>query len=99
MASKALRVVSEDERPAKPMTLLEAVETGDPLEIAKANRRIIAEGLMTAGDTTRPQYSIQLAKLTEQIEAMEAARRLADPDRVSPSTAKSERRGWDASAI
>lgn len=99
MAGKALRVVSEGEQAQRPLTLLEAVELGDPLEIAKANRRIIAEGLTTAGDTTRPQYSIQLAKLTEQIEAMEAARRLADDERESAATAKSERRGWDQSAI
>ena len=48
-------------------SLLEAVESGDVLAILKAQRRIIAEGLTSAQDNTRPQYSNELTKLNKLI--------------------------------
>lgn len=73
----SLRAVAPNEvaEPVVPLTLMEAVESGDSLEILKAQRRIIAEGLTSAGDNTRPQYSNELTKLSTAIAAEEARRR------------------------
>ena len=70
---KGLRVVSEGEK-VTPPTLLEAVESGDVLAIMKAQRRIMAESLVSAQENTRPQFSQQLSKLNEQIREEESRR-------------------------
>lgn len=75
-----LRVVSEDEAPPKPMTLLEAVEANDILAIMKAQRRIIAESLESASDNTRPQYSGELSKLNKLISEEESRRSVDSAD-------------------
>lgn len=80
-----LRGVAPDEvpeAPVEPMSLTEAVESGDQLEILRAQRRIIAEGLMSAGDNTRPQYSNELTKLSRAI-AEEEGRRAAASNEAS----------------
>ena len=74
MASK-LRTVKADERRAVPPSLLEAVESGDVLEMLLAQRRLMAEKLVTAAENTRPQYNNELNKLHRLI-ADEQARRL-----------------------
>lgn len=96
---KPLRAVADGERIAKPETLLEAIESGDVLAILKAQRRIIAQSLMTAAENTRPQFSNELTKLTDKITAEEAARRRASSERESSATAERTRNGWDQSAI
>ena len=90
--SKALRVVSEDEK-AVPPTLLEAVEAGDILAIMKAQRRIIAESLATAAENTRPQFSNELNKLNALIREEESRRAVeaADESVVAPM----EPTAWD----
>ncbi len=93
MATKNLRVVDPDEKPAPPPTLAEAVESGDVLAIMKAQRRIIAEGLMTASDNTRPQYSGELSKLNALIAAEEDRRRVDAADSSVVSDAADE--VWD----
>lgn len=75
----SLRAVKPDEREIPP-TLLEAVEAGDILAIMKAQRRIIAESLLTAPDNTRPQFSNELNKLNALIDAEETARAIGDGD-------------------
>lgn len=81
MSSKTLRVVPPDEEPTKrPLSLLEAVESGDILAIMKAQRRIIAESLTAAGDNTRPQYSNELNKLNKLIAEEELKRSVEDAD-------------------
>lgn len=81
MATRKLRAVAPDEqaKPAEPPTLLEAVESGDVLEIMLAQRRIIAESLTKAAENTRPQYSNELNKLNALIRE-EESRRSADTD-------------------
>ena len=91
-----LRGVAPDEVPEErkePMTLLEAVESGDRLEILKAQRRIIAEGMTEAGDNTRPQYSNELTELSNAI-AEEESRRSAESDEASV-VAELEVEQWD----
>lgn len=83
MARKSsLRAVASDEvaEPQSPMSLMEAVESGDALAILKAQRRIIAEGLTEAGDNTRPQYSNELTKLSAAIAAEEDRRAVESAD-------------------
>jgi predicted nucleotidyltransferase component of viral defense system len=80
MARKALRVVSENDAPAEPLSLLEAVEAGDILAIMKAQRRIIAESLTTAADNTRPQFSNELNKLNALIREEESRRSVESED-------------------
>lgn len=95
MASrKPLRVVSEEEQVPAPMTLMEAVEAGDHLAIMKAQRRIIAESLLSAADNTRPQFSNELNKLNALIREEESRRATesADESVVAPL----EVEAWDA---
>jgi hypothetical protein len=93
MARKTLRVVSDEERPEQPQSLLEAVESGDVLAIMKAQRRIIAESLTKASENTRPQYSNELNKLNKLIAEEESRRAVksADASVVAPL----EVEAWD----
>lgn len=85
-SSKPLRAVGDDERAGEPPTLIEAVESGDILAIMKAQRRIIANSLVTAADNTRPQYSNELNKLNKLIAEEESRRSVeaADESLVAP---------------
>ena len=69
-------------------SLLEAVESGDVLSILKAQRRIIAEGLVSAQDNTRPQYSNELNKLNKLI--AEEEQRVAAIEVAEEASAASE---------
>lgn len=96
MAAKKLRVALPDEKPPapeKPLTLLEAVEAGDHLQIMLAQRRIIAESLTTAPDNTRPQFSNELNKLNALIREEEARRSVEEQD--SSVVAPLEAQAWD----
>lgn len=99
--SPGLRAVGPEEKapePAKPMALLEAVESGNVLEMLKAQRRLVAESLVAAAENTKPQYNNELNKLHKLIAEEEA--------RVSAAAAEEEqKRGhvadepFDASAV
>ena len=93
MTVKKLRVVDPNEPAPTPPTLTEAVESGDVLAIMKAQRRIIADGLMSAGDNTRPQYSGELSKLNALIAAEEDRRQVDAADGSVVSDAGDE--AWD----
>lgn len=95
MATKKLRAVTADDVPAGPQGLMDAVESGDVLLIAMAQRRIIAEALLTAGDNTRPQYSNELNKLNKLIAEEQARRAVADSE--SSVVAELESESWNAS--
>ncbi|AHH22094.1 hypothetical protein NONO_c73380 [Nocardia nova SH22a] len=91
-----LRVVAPEERESqltKPLTLLEAVESGDILDIMLAQRRIIAESLMSAADNTRPQYSNELNKLNKLINEEQARRSTEAAD--ASVVAHLEVEAWD----
>lgn len=80
-----LRAVGPDELVASaeaPLGLMEAVEAGDMLAILRAQRRIIAEGLLKAQENTRPQYSNELNKLNRAI-AEEELRRSTEEGEAS----------------
>jgi hypothetical protein len=93
MARKPLRVVGDSDRSPDPLSLLEAVESGDILAIMKAQRRIIAESLTTAAENTRPQFSNELNKLNALIRDEESRRSVEEED--TSVVANLEAQAWD----
>lgn len=92
MARKsALRAVTPDEKPTpppSPPTLLEAVESGNVLQMLMAQRRLIADALVSAAENTRPQFNNELNKLHRLIaeeEAREVAAAKEEAERVDAS--------------
>lgn len=77
MAKKTLRAVAEDERRAATPTLLEAVESGNVLDMLLAQRRLIADALVNAAENTRPQFNNELNKLHRLIAEEEAREQVA----------------------
>ncbi len=95
---KSLRVVAPDERKPEPPTLMEAVESGDVLEILKAQRRIVAASLESSSENTKPQFSNELSKLTDRI-TEEEARRVAAAKEADVDHGSTEAEAWDQEAI
>lgn len=93
-----LRPVGEDERQEAPTSLLEAVETGDVLEMLLAQRRLIAEALVSAAENTRPQFNNELNKLHALIRE-EQARRLVEEQEVARRGDGVTRKPFNATAI
>lgn len=79
-------------------SLLAAIESGDVLEMLKAQRRLIAESLTTAAENTRPQYNNELNKLHSLI-AAEEARVLAASEEAGQSGGDAADEAFDASAL
>jgi len=100
MTKSTLRAVGEDERPeepAKPKTLLEAVESGNVLEMLLAQRRLIADALVNATENTRPQFNNELNKLHRLIAEEEARELVAEAEETERAAAADE--AFDASAV
>jgi hypothetical protein len=82
---------------AKPMTLAEAVESGDYLEILRAQRREIVEALPTVAGPAKAAMHRQLSIVSKEIQQLELKAKAeqeapnADEDENGPS--------WDADAI
>jgi hypothetical protein len=98
MARKSLRAVSEDERQEQPRSLLEAVEAGDVLDMLRAQRRLIAEALLTAAENTRPQFNNELNKLHALIRD-EESRLAAVAEQEAASSGAVADEAFDASAV
>lgn len=99
MAKAGLRAVGEDERPAAPTpppTLLEAIESGDVLDMLLAQRRLLAGSLADAAASVRPQLNNELNKLHTLIRE-EQVRREAHREASDDAPAADE--AFDASAI
>jgi hypothetical protein len=69
---KPLRVVPDMEPTVPDQSLLEAIASGNVLEMLLAQRRLIASALIEAQDNTRPQYNNELNKLHALIAAEQA---------------------------
>ena len=82
MPRKALRPVTEDERRAEPPSLVEAVESGDVLDMLLAQRRMIAEAMSTSSDNTRPQLNNELNKLHALIREEQSRRDRVHDEKV-----------------
>jgi len=69
-----LRAVGPDDAPpSKPMTLLEAIESGNYLDILMAQRRDIVASLPEEKGPAKAALHRQLSILSEKIEQLEAA--------------------------
>lgn len=93
MSTKRLRAVTDTEKaaPAKPMSLVEAIESGDYLEILKAQRRDIAESLPNEKGPAKAALHRQLAAVSKEIEGLEAAAE----DSPESVVAQTEDEAWD----
>lgn len=98
MARKPLRVVSEDDAPANPKSLLDAVESGSVLEMLLAQRRLIAEALVNAQENTRPQFNNELNKLHRLI-AEEEAREIAAAQEEAERADAADDEAFDPQAV
>lgn len=96
MPRKPLRAVPEGERRSAPPSLVEAVESGDVLDMLLAQRRMIAEAMTTAADNTRPQLNNELNKLHTLIREEQSRRDQANDDLVGGGRVDGT---FDASAI
>lgn len=76
VVKRSLRAVSADEKPPvkqKPLTLAQAVETGDYLKILIAQRHEIAEAIPDEKGPAKAALHRQLSIVAKEIEAIEAA--------------------------
>jgi len=91
-----LRAVEPGETPAKPkvMTLAEAIEDGDYLQILLAQRRDIVTSLPDEKGPAKAAMHRQLSLLSKEIEALESR---AQEDADDVETVGDE--DWDAEAI
>lgn len=94
---KPLRAVAPDERRQEPLSLLDAVESGNVLEMLLAQRRLIAEALVSASENTRPQFNNELNKLHRLIAEEEAREQVADQEAKESAAVEDEH--FDASAV
>lgn len=72
-AKRTLRVATAKDAPAKPLTLLEAIESGDYRQILLAQRREIAASLPEEKGPAKAALHRQLALISKEIETLEAA--------------------------
>ena len=82
MPRKPQRAVPEGERRSAPPSLVEAVESGDVLDMLVAQRRMIAEAMTTAADNTRPQLNNELNKLHALIREEQSRRDRVHDEKV-----------------
>lgn len=72
MSKHPLRVVADDERAPKPLTIAEAVARGDYLEILKAQQREIAGSLPEEHGPAKAALHRQLSLVSKEIEQIES---------------------------
>lgn len=71
-------------------SLLDAVESGNVLRMLKAQRRLVAENLVSASENTRPQYNNELNKLHRLIAEEEAREEVAAQEEAERAEAVSD---------
>ena len=72
MAKPDLRIVKPGDAPAAPLSLVEAVERGDYLEILRAQRRDIAACLPDEKGPAKAALHRQLSLIAKEIELLES---------------------------
>lgn len=100
MPQPHLRAVKPDEKAKaeKPLTLTEAVETGDPLKIALAQRRDIVSKLADASGPAAAALHRQLSLTSKEIDELTAAAKVREADEGTADGFDGDE-GFDASAI
>jgi hypothetical protein len=93
-----LRAVEDGEKPkrTRPKTLVEAIESGDYLEILLAQQRDIAAALPEAAGPAKAALHRQFSLVSKDIETLRAAD--TDGDEVGKAAATPDDK-WDADAI
>jgi precorrin-6B methylase 2 len=95
-AKRPLRVATEaDAKPARPMTLSEAIESGTYVEILRAQRR---QMVADVGEVTGPALAAlhrQIALHSKEIAAIDAN----DEDQEASESAEVQDGDFDASAV
>lgn len=83
MAKASLRAVKPDEKapPRKPLSLVDAVEKGDPLDIALAQRREIVTSIGAEKGPALAALHRQLTIITDKITELQAAAEAEEADR------------------
>lgn len=98
-----LRAVADDEkappkpRRKKPMTLNQAIESGDYLEILQAQRRDIVTSLPEEKGPAKAALHRQLALISKEIQALEAKKAQADKEDAEGVAIEDE--AWNAEAL
>lgn len=96
MAKPKLRAVADDEKPTpKPMSLAEAVETGDHYQILVAQRRQIVVDMRDANGPAKAALHRQLSLLSKEIAVIDMA---GGDDEISQAATTADD-AWDSSAI
>lgn len=91
-----LRAVAPDEKPSvKPLTLEQAVETGDYLKILVAQRREIAQAIPEEKGPAKAALHRQISIIAKEIEALEANAKQEAIENAGPA----EDEAWDSEAI
>lgn len=100
MARKALRAVADNETPEAqaPPSLLDAIESGNVLQMLLAQRRLIAKALTEATEGTRPQLNNELNKLHRLI-AEEEAREVAAAQEEAERADAADDEAFDPQAV
>lgn len=97
MAERVLRAVKATDKPPtpKPLTLEQAVETGDYLKILVAQRREIAQAIPEEKGPAKAALHRQLSIIAKEIEAMEDKAKQEAIENGDPV----EDEAWDSEAI
>ena len=74
----------------EPMSLTEAIESGNVLDMLLAQRRLIAEALVDAQENTRPQFNNELNKLHRLIAEEESREEVAAQEEAERAEAVSD---------
>ncbi|MFT4125090.1 MAG: hypothetical protein QM662_02515 [Gordonia sp. (in: high G+C Gram-positive bacteria)] len=100
-SKKPLRVVAPSERPRvrkpKPLTLTEAIESGDYLEVLRAQRRDIVASLPEEKGPAKAALHRQLAIISKDIQALEAKQAQADKEDAEGAIVDDE--AWDPDTL
>lgn len=97
--SRSLRAVSASDappQPPKPLTLKQAVETGDYLKILVAQRREIAQAIPEEKGPAKAALHRHLSIIAKEIEAMEEKGKQEAIENGDPAE---DDEAWDSEAI
>ncbi|WP_448222445.1 hypothetical protein [Gordonia iterans] len=98
--SAPLRAVQPDEappEPSKPLTLSEAIESGEYVEILRAQRRDIVDSLPTEKGPAKAALHRQLALISKEIQALDEQAAQARSEDAEGAVVDDE--AWDAEAL
>ena len=93
--AQRLRAVNADEKPAKPKSLAEAIDSGDYLEILRAQRREMVVDVREERGPAKAAMHRQIALLSKEIAKLESTETDDDLGKAAATADES----FDSSAI